>query len=79
MSQTSGNELVCEISRTFFSTYKSSFDELFPPCCIELTPFLSQFEAFLLNAESLFCKKRKDAKKLFFALHISIFVKLLMK
>ena len=33
MSQTSGNELVCEISRMLFSTYKSTFDELFSPSC----------------------------------------------
>ena len=39
MSQTSGNELVCEISRMLLITYKSSFDELFPPCSNELVLF----------------------------------------
>ena len=42
MSQTSGNELVCEISLMLSSTYKSSFDELFSLCYSRLVLFLSQ-------------------------------------
>ena len=65
MSQTSGNELVCEISRMLFITYKSSFDELFPRCCNELVllKFLSKFEAFFL-------KEKKQ--KYWFSHHLSI-------